>query len=752
MIGTRPTESPMGKLESLSPTLEDFFEHIRWSNPFDVNRVVGVFAETGDVAAIHDRPFRQLLELAGRAARQHPGIGAVLWGEPGVGKSHVLARFGNWAGLDNERAILIYLANLQASPEALPRSLLRCVLSMLTRGQTRQFHLTALYRLVLAAIQRALRSDGTRRFTEPEAIGAYQELLNSHCAQDPQAALVDRTIYDVLFRFWRSALAARHGPEDGLAALAVRWLAGDSLETDEARALGIPRPARNSDAVALPDDQQIKNVLLALTQLASWWGRPIVLCFDQVDTLDEEQIAALTRFLHGLLDSAGNLLVITSGVQPTLLGWKNDRVIAASTWDRLAQYEIEVQGIDDKQARLLVQTRLQPFQERFRALEPIWKVVQRDLLFPLGESWAAQLLADRITIRPRDVINWAREGWRREQETLNKNLGEDWLRTWPHTPQTTPPPAAGKLQDIIDTKVAAKLQEHRQQRLLEPHSLPPDADNLAGLLHRLLERCLNVREFPSLLGVEMLKAQRNRQPPPYQLLLRQKQGDGNEYRTGLLCLSVSDRKAMAAFLRRLVQGTQPIERLILVTDERRPLDPATAGGDYLEKLRKRHGDRLHQVTLPLVQYAELDALQASIGLARSGDLEVELPGGFTRPVLEKEVIESHLRRQCYLAHPLLKLLLTGEMPTEKREAREESLVRETDDQDLRQFIMGRLAISMGISSKELAVQYQAYLKIKEIDLALAVCKARLETAARRLHQEGKVNATPHDDYLYLLLK
>jgi hypothetical protein len=66
------------------------------------------------------------------------------------------------------------------------------------------------------------------------------------------------------------------------------------------------------------------------------------------------------------------------------------------------------------------------------------------------------------------------------------------------------------------------------------------------------------------------------------------------------------------------------------------------------------------VELTYEQYAELDALSAVAGEARSGDLEVELPGGQLRPVTEREVIASHQRRGRYAAHPLLRQLLQGE--------------------------------------------------------------------------------------------
>jgi hypothetical protein len=225
---------------------------------------------------------------------------------------------------------------------------------------------------------------------------------------------------------------------------------------------------------------------------------------------------------------------------------------------------------------------------------------------------------------------------------------------------------------------------------------------------------------------------------------------------------------MSAFLRRLAQDTQPPERLFLIADERRPLDPATAGREYLEKLQQRHGDRFVRPVLTFDQYAELDALQATIGLAKSGDLEIELPAGRSRRVVEAEVVASHLRKQRYSAHPLLKLLLDPEqapawthqppalplppVPPSVPAPGSIGSGSQVDIQELRQFLMGRLAITMGASSNELAVQYQEYLSLKQVQLALEVCKSRLEEVARGLHQEGLLNASPHDDYLYLLSK
>src|SRR5262249_21597856 len=149
---------------------------------------------------------------------------------------------------------------------------------------------------------------------------------------------------------------------------AVRWLAGDYLDLDEARSLGIFQGNEREEGVALTGNEQIKKVLAALAQLASYRRQPLILCLDQVDNLDPEQFAALARFLHALLDCASNLLLITAGVRETLMRWEADGILQKSTLDRLGQHKVELQRISIREARQIVQKRLQPFQEPFQGL------------------------------------------------------------------------------------------------------------------------------------------------------------------------------------------------------------------------------------------------------------------------------------------------------------------------------------------------------------------------------------------------
>src|SRR5262249_60776448 len=118
----------------LAPTVADLCGQVRAFNPFIDNRVNGPAPGDVDVGAIHEAAFERLAGLARDARSGRRGLGAVLWGEAGIGKSHLLARLARWADHGGQ-AVFVYLHNLQAAPALLPRAVLRGVVNVLTRGR-----------------------------------------------------------------------------------------------------------------------------------------------------------------------------------------------------------------------------------------------------------------------------------------------------------------------------------------------------------------------------------------------------------------------------------------------------------------------------------------------------------------------------------------------------------------------------------------------------------------------------------------
>lgn len=642
---TLTTTQPAAQREA--DDMDAFPDAVCATNPFTDNRVNGPSDGGVDVDDIHAAAFGRLTELAGEAVALRRGIGAVLWGEAGVGKSHVLARLMRWAEKEG-RAHAVYLHNLQADPDNLPRSLLKAVVSVLTRGRVSGFRSTPLYGLALGLLREALDDGGPTWRPWAEAARAYARLVERI---GPSA---DRPTYDVLYRYLYSSHRAYKTRDEAEARLAVRWLSGDWLDPAEARLLGLTAGAGAGRPVALEDNERIKQVLVALSRAALSRGRPFLLCFDQVDNLDERQAAALSRFLEALLDAAPDLLVVTAGVQASLFRWRQDNVFQDSAWDRVAQFEVALQKLSPRDGRRIVAARLEEFVTPFAGSDAVRRRVHEDDLFPLGRVWADEFFGSKVEVRPRDVMNGAREAWRRQQEAIRQVGGDAWLRDWGGSPVIIPPTVdwtEEQLCDAIDHKVTQKIAELCDEQRQRPETLPPDEGNLVGLVAALLRQCggLEVERPPS--GTP------DRQFP-YSLVARRQA----ERRT-VRCLVNSSAFSSATALRWLAQNAETPDFLLLVTEERSPLafgaQPDAKGRQYYEDLRGRGEARFRHIELTFEEYIRLDALHAVIGMAHSGDLEIELPGGAPRRVGEGEVIESHRRQGWCLAIPVLRDLLAG---------------------------------------------------------------------------------------------
>jgi hypothetical protein len=740
--------------------LDDFFQHVRHSNPFESNRISDPDNVACDVPAINNEAYRKLIDFANRARENETGVGVVVWGEAGVGKSHLLGRFCQSL---KRNGCFVFLHNLHASPERLPRYVLKSVIAHLTDSQSGHFHETRLYRLVERAVQEAaVRMDkiGKKQFSMEEAIEAFVQytkvLIRKHPAQ-MQADL--RSAYSVLFALFQCArLVNRDGDskqaDQHCVELAVRWISGDALEANEATQIGVQQPVQG-DEKALPDEA-VPCVMTAIAELAALSGSTFALIFDQVDNLTEEQIRTLTSYSHTLLDRIPNLLIVTSGVHTKLADYASRDVIGQAAWDRIGEERIELSRIDRDAAEQLLVLRLDSFLRRYADILPeVQDEVADDPLFPLGSAWFEQQTKGGLGFRPRDVITWAKLRWREQARRLESLGGREWLGRWNIEDAPTSTRAAVQvtskslsdpgLRQLIDERIAGKLLEQVHRRNLDRGTLPPDAGNLCGLTGQLLRECLTTDGSYSLRNVEIVESKQKKSHSAYDLMTDEESPTGSRHRTGIRFLATGHKTSMTMSLARIASDPKPPDHVLVVTDERMPLAVGKKGQELLVELGRRD-TTFKTIELTFDEYAQLDALQAIIGDAKSGDLEIVLPDGSTRPISEEEVIDAYHRHDRYRQHVLLHELLTEEafVPTPVVEATVD------DEHDLQQFIRSRLALTMGASSVELAAKYVADRKL--VDDELATVKSRLETVATALHQRGAINATPQDDHLYLLYK
>ncbi len=728
--------------------LNAYLSACRDVNPFLNNRVNEPSALDVDVPSIHGAAFDRLVLLARQANTGGMGVGAMLLGGAGVGKSHLLSRLYRWAvtpardgdGVSN--ACYVYVHNLLADPDRLPRYLLKYVVSRLTEGGQRPFHETPLFRLVDRALRSASVASGVGTWPAKISLEAYRASLDDTPGT--------RVVHDLLYQFYRHARPDRadEPARRYLASAAVAWLSGDEVDPEAAKTLRLPMVA-DSPAM-LADNMAVEHVLLTLAQLARVSGQPLVLCVDQFENVERDHVLPLCQFLHALLDHAKNLLVIVSGVKQTLLGFREEAVISEASWDRLAQFKVEVKRVRAEDARHILEARLERFHEPFMGVNLVRERVMEDTLFPLGRSWFEKKVGDGIDFRPRDILTWARDAWMDHQMSLAGGFpawaGGVEVESVAKLSTPVKPLTNEEVEGLIDSAVEKKIEEQLSQHRLTPGSLPADAGNLAGLLESLLGQCRGEGLGYTFRGLTRLGKVKGRLPAFDLEVKERREPDGREITTGVTCITNAGISASSA-LKRLLEEPRVDHRLLVTDQERKPLTVGPAGLEYYKDLQKLGSDRFQHLKLTTEQYGMLDALDGVVRMARSGDLEIELPGSVIRAVGVEEVVASHHRRDRYRAHPLLHPLLTEDGPID--DVKPPPLPC-PPDADLRQYILAQLAWQMGSTAKAIAASYAKGMAPPRLEVERAwEC---VKTVATSMHGEGLIHANPWDADLYLILQ
>ena len=653
-------------------TLSVFAEHMRLANPFDDNRVTQVDSLVGDVPQINRRAFEQLVLYAEKTCRSDNGRGVLVSGSPGIGKSHLLARFGQWAR--TEKYPFVYLLNLQAGPGDILRTILRTTVSILTRGFAKTPAMCRLYKIVSMAVKEANnRYAPGKLLTINQCRRAYGKML--------QEQHYTGEIYQVLWHLFEDIQRGQLNlPRTFLAPLAIRWLSGDYVDAEESARLGLNLATVTEEGSAL-STEEMKNVLRVLCEFTSYRNRCFILCFDQVDTLSEEQVQVWSATVHALLDSCPGLLVVTSGVDETFLRWASRHLVSKASWDdRIRQFPVLLSGIDAGAAKQLILGRLQRSCLPFKSLPELAALQTIDESFPIGTNALQQILceqdgSERNDMRPRDVISRAGRAWDRQALRIQTQGLEAWLHTWNAASSLTPTSSNGAEADdseaepavtveTIDEVIERRIREHQELRRRHPEELPVDAGNLSGLLTSLLNTCISfplaiseadggpLRSISSGTGRGTTRA-------PFELILEYQKFSGDVARkTGVAIAETSSGNSATHMLKRILAGLQTpglVDSALLIVDERSPLTLAAVGQERLKELQAMDS-RFSVYTLSFKEYTALDAFISVVGLASAGDLTVVGFDGNHTSVSEAEVYQSHYRTGRYLTSGLLNQL------------------------------------------------------------------------------------------------
>lgn len=387
-------------------------------NPFDVINLkpTNFWAEEQDsklmVESIHKEAIIEIEGLLDLVGQDHRSRTVLLAGESGSGKSYLLGRLKRTL---NPKAFFAYILCNWADSSNIWRHILRHTVDSLI--QVPEGEKESQLMLWLKSLTAFTRSDIKQRIFNDnfwEALQSNRQKFIKHLKDSYKKAGIYNP--DMFF----GVLHDLANPE--LYDLACEWLRGDDLNEDSMKEIKVKTCIDTEDAA--------KNILANFGRISTQ-TQPIVLCFDNLDTmpqlpegfLDIQPFFNVNTTIHG--DNLKNFLVIISVITNTLKR-HFDRILPA---DKAGIHKtIQLKPITIEQAEALWAYQLQP-------LHQLANPRPESAIFPLNREILEKTYPGGKTM-PRNALTLGREEYQKYKLSLEVIIPP---------PPPPPPPALFKL-------------------------------------------------------------------------------------------------------------------------------------------------------------------------------------------------------------------------------------------------------------------------------------------------------------------
>jgi hypothetical protein len=400
-------------------------------NPFDVINLkpTNFWAEEQDsklmVESIHKEAIIEIEGLLDLVGQDHRSRTVLLAGESGSGKSYLLGRLKRTL---NPKAFFAYILCNWPDSSNIWRHILRHTVDSLI--QVPEGEKESQLILWLKSLTAFTRSDIKQRIFNDnfwEALQSNRQKFIKHLKDSYKKAGIYNP--DMFF----GVLHDLANPE--LYDLACEWLRGDDLNEDSMKEIKVKTCIDTEDAA--------KNILANFGRISTQ-TQPIVLCFDNLDTmpqlpegfLDIQPFFNVNTTIHG--DNLKNFLVIISVITNTLKR-HFDRILPA---DKAGIHKtIQLKPITIKQAEALWAYQLQP-------LHQLANPRPESPIFPLNREILEKTYPGGKTM-PRNALTLGREEYQKYKLSLEKII--------PPPPPPPPPPLFELLWQHEYTKSQGKI-------------------------------------------------------------------------------------------------------------------------------------------------------------------------------------------------------------------------------------------------------------------------------------------------------
>jgi hypothetical protein len=378
----------------------------RAGNPFDNGIVSDAWCRPAvDVPTIYGTVSDLCHELLADVRRHGIRRSLLIHGTAGSGKTHLLARLRATFTTEPEGAPLpqdpppfFCYVRLATSPNMIRRHLRSCLVRDLLRKDP--LGTTQLEAIVLASLA---KESGQPLDRDKVAVRLRRIQADASGWEDLRESFGDmatRLSLDYpLARCLRLFLLRQRRHE------VVQWLEHGELPEEVREQLGFDMP--KDDEAAADPERMAEHVVHRLARLVAD-TRPVVLCFDQIESLqispdDRTGFFAFGRLAADLFDQLEPLLLITCA-QSALLP-QIRQAIARADYHRLAQQERVLEPLTEAEAVALINARLAASpslrDDPRRQQDPVW---------PLGPAGLQRFLGDGDRT-PRRLISLCRDAF-----------------------------------------------------------------------------------------------------------------------------------------------------------------------------------------------------------------------------------------------------------------------------------------------------------------------------------------------------
>jgi Cdc6-like AAA superfamily ATPase len=446
-------------------------------NPFD-NFAARNFWEEQElpptVESIHQKQLTQIKSVIAQISQDHQTRSLILYGDPGTGKTHFMGQLKQQL---NDQAFFVYIDPFPQS-DHIWRHILRHTVDSLVNAPAGHVdsQLILWLKSFLSSIRGGLKSEQQSLIdTIKNFFGNTNGLRDRQFFIDILKKTIGTTgIYNANEFF--GVLYDLTNPD--LYSLACEWLKGDDLDEESLKKLRVKQ--------SIDDEDKARGILGNFSKISAK-TQPIVLCFDQLDSiarLPDGSIDLQALFNVNSTIYNGNwkgfLIIISIRTETWNINYKR---IQPSDLDR-ASIRIPLKRITLEEAEALLATRLYPLHNQAypKRVSPI---------YPLNQQVLEKVFPSRKAT-PRNVLMLGKQLFQDYKEWLfrDKQLPKP---KWIDGENPTPPPPPSK------DKIKAEFQllwqqEYKKVQVKITKIASSDATDLIRMLEQVLA-ALEVKEI-----------------------------------------------------------------------------------------------------------------------------------------------------------------------------------------------------------------------------------------------------------------